>query len=42
MVPEVFHDNTVETGNLVRSISIHGVTSPAGNEERALSVESDS
>ena len=42
VVLEVFHDNPLETGHLVRSISIHGVASPAGDEERALSVESDS
>ena len=39
MVLEVFHDDPFETGHLVRSVSIHGVASPAGNEERALSVE---
>jgi hypothetical protein len=33
VVPEVFHDSPLETGHLVRSISIHGVASPAGNEE---------
>jgi len=42
VVLEVFHDDPFETGHLVRSVSIHGVASPAGNEERALSVESDS
>ena len=42
VVLEVFHDNSLETGNLVRSISIHGVASPAGHEERAMSVERDS
>ena len=42
VVLEVFHRDPFETGHLVRSISIDGVASPAGNEERALSVESDS
>jgi hypothetical protein len=42
VVLEVFHDNPLETRNLVRSISIHGVASPAGDQERAQSVERDS
>jgi hypothetical protein len=40
VVLEVFHDRPLELGHLVRSISIHGVASPAGDEERAMRVES--